>query len=581
VRTRLWLAPSLSAIVSPGTVHEHARATYDPDCTATATLLQARKTAKTRFWRDVAQSKLSVGGADSEQATVRGASFARAGNTWVTQETQKRPVLKPFKEGAKAQTHIEQLDFEPFSAATRKTLAHVRLDHQDPPVEVSKGAILTLEDYCDCPKELRAQLDAQVVTVSKKGHRTLAVCVDSQICGLICLADPPRPTSATMVARLKELGIRVFMVTGDNMQVASFVAGAVGIGAPDTIGSMDQWRATHEEKYGHGHIVEPIHNLHRMNGLAQVLPEDKHAVVTMFQDAHEIVGMTGDGVNDAPALKLAEVGIAMSNATDVAKGAASLVLMTEGLDSVPIIVETGRRIHARLTTWVLIRLAKTFQTVGFAVLMYLITGTWIVTSLNLLELLFLVDFVSMALSTDNAAVTPEPCTWPILRILRNGVIIGLFNLGSAVGTWYALRAIWNLDAHQMNTYSFAIMFFMGIFTIFALRVRGFFWTLCPSLVLVLVCLADFIFVAITTMVGVPQIDLKQIPVGCFFFIAGCGLLTQVVLTNFLAVLLWRKFQMRRVYPKYQRVARETGSKLRNRGDLKSDWDNHDVTIPLH
>jgi H+-transporting ATPase len=226
------------------------------------------------------------------------------------------------------------VDFQPFSASTRKTVAVVR--GAQGTLRVSKGAVETLLSDCAADAALRALIANKVSEIAEsKGFRSIAVALDNTFLGVLFLADPPRATSQAVVERMHQLGVRVLMLTGDSVHIANHVAQQIGL--------ADGGNAVRRHVAG-----EPIAD--KDIGFAEIFPEEKHAIVAQLQAQGHIVGMTGDGVNDAAALKQAEVGIAMSNATDVAKSAASAVFLREGLDSMPIMVSVGRQIHARLRT---------------------------------------------------------------------------------------------------------------------------------------------------------------------------------------------------------------------------------------
>ena len=156
----------------------------------------------------------------------------------------------------------------------------------------------------------------------------------------------------------------------------------------------------------------------KSDGFAEIYPEGKYLIVKGLQAEKHVVGMTGDGINDAAALKQAEVGIAVSNATDVAKGSASVVLTEEGLSNVVNLVVTGRMIYQRILTWIFNKIVKTFQVVLFVIVAFLLTGLFVVGAFQVVLLLFLVDFVTISLSTDNVRPSAKPETWNITPFLK-------------------------------------------------------------------------------------------------------------------------------------------------------------------
>ncbi|KAJ3090052.1 hypothetical protein HK102_004823 [Quaeritorhiza haematococci] len=226
--------------------------------------------------------------------------------------------------------------------------------------------------------------------------------------GLVALMDPPRRDSKKVVAELNGLGVKVQMLTGDSLSIAKEIGADVGLN-PEKMITMTEFhemkRRRTERGEGRRERMESTALLSRaverergvegwkvadMDGFAEILPEDKHTVVETLQKSGHVVGMTGDGVNDAPALKLAEVGIAMSNATDIAKGSASAILLHEGLSGVLSLVMVGRKIHQRIVTWVLNKIVKTFQSNVYIIVAFLVKGVFVVDAIHLLVLLFCV-----------------------------------------------------------------------------------------------------------------------------------------------------------------------------------------------
>ncbi len=220
--------------------------------------------------------------------------------------------------------------------------------------------------------------------------------------GLVTLYDPPRPDAKQLIATLHDLGVPVKMLTGDALAVASEIAHGVGL---PNIRRVADLKAAGAQAGN-----EAVDLLAGADGFAEVYPEDKYIVVQHLQAAGHVTGMTGDGVNDAPALRQAEVGIAVSTATDVAKGAASVVLTDAGLTNIVALVEQGRTIYQRVLTWVINKISRTILKAAFVAIAFVVTGKFVVSAFAMLLLVFMTDFAKIALATDHVQPSKKPET---------------------------------------------------------------------------------------------------------------------------------------------------------------------------
>ena len=214
-----------------------------------------------------------------------------------------------------------------------------------------------------------------------------------------------------------------------------------------------------------------------------MFPEGKFDVVRRLQGAGHVVGMTGDGVNDAPALRQAEVGIAVSGATDVAKGAASVVLTTEGLASIIELVKIGRAVHQRVLTWIITKLSRTILKSGYVVIAFLVTGRFVISASGMMLLVFMTDFVKVALSTDRVQPSKKPESWNIRPLVHVAVVLGLFMLAEALGLLAIGWRRFGLDEHRLNTFAFQTLLFFALCSIVSIRERGPFWRSRPGWIL--------------------------------------------------------------------------------------------------
>jgi len=387
-----------------------------------------------------------------------------------------------------------QTSFTPFSAAVKRTEAMVQKDGKQ--FKVMKGAYNTIKGLCNLQQ---SKLDLTVDTWATKGFKTMAVAIQrdnvTTMGGIVALVDPPLTGSARMITEIKDLGVTVKMLTGDALPIAKEISKQVGVG--DDIVSAGLLREIAAGKDNHSIIVAH-------NGFAEVLPEDKFNIVKTLQQHKEITGMTGDGVNDAPALKQAEVGIAVKSATDAAKQAASVILLNEGLESIVNLITVGRTIHHRITNWVVSKISKTLFTVVFVCVAFLITGKFVVGAFDMVLLLFIIDFVTLTLSTDIVSWSKKPETWKIKPLVKQGFILGLLLTAEALG-WLAVgRKYFEItDINQLHSFGFAILFFASIFNIFVVRTPTRFYKQPIGKKLLLAIIADIILACIILSLGMP------------------------------------------------------------------------------
>jgi H+-transporting ATPase len=314
-----------------------------------------------------------------------------------------------------------------------------------------------------------------------------------ELIGLIALNDRPRQGTKGIIRELTALGISVKMLTGDAMPIAKETAKTVGLG-DRVVRAIDLKAAPDAAK-----------KVEASDVFAEVYPEDKYMIVKALQENGHIVGMTGDGVNDAPALKQAEVGIAVTNATDVAKKSASVVLSECGLEGIMVLVRTGRVVYQRILTWILNKVVKTFQVVVFVILVYLWTGQYVVTVSSMVLFLFLTDFVTLSLSTDSVRYSQTPENWKLKGLLRSSALMGLLLVVESLilillGGWFF--GLFD-DIEKMRTFVFCLLVIFSLFDVLILRERKRFWTSVPSKMLLISAIADIAVVAMIALLGFP------------------------------------------------------------------------------
>lgn len=396
-------------------------------------------------------------------------------------------------------SNYTQISFIPFSAEIKRTEALIQKDNDK--FKVMKGAANTIKSLCQFEN---SDFDKTINNWAEKGFRTIAVAIErngkTQLVGITALFDPPLPDSAQMIRGIKDLGVKVKMLTGDALPIAKEIAKQVGVG--DDVASASLLRNNNVDN----HSIIVSHS-----GFAEVLPEDKFTIVKNLQQHNEVTGMTGDGVNDAPALKQAEVGIAVNSATDVAKQAASVILLKPGLESIINLLSVGRTIHHRITNWVISKISKTLFTVLFVCASYLITGKFIVNAFDMVMLLFIIDFVSLALSTDNVSWSKKPESWNTKPLIRKGILLGILLIIEAMIWLYAVKYFFKLtDLNQLQSFGFAVLFFASVFNLIIIRTDGHFYKQSIGRILLWVLIVDVLSVIIMLSIG--MIGFTSLPI---------------------------------------------------------------------
>jgi H+-transporting ATPase len=434
------------------------------------------------------------------------------------QEANQDPIDLAFIGRAKQENllgmEFVQKSFVPFDPKTRRTEATVTEDGVE--FRVMKGAVDVVARECGISLNAIRELEARMQEFAVKGYRVLAVAkTDSQdqlgLVGLAALYDMPRSDSKQLIQELSKLGISVKMLTGDAFPIAKEIAEDVGV-------EGDVIRISDLKGFIEENPLEAAEAAERSGGFAEIYPEDKFTIVKSLQVSKHIVGMTGDGVNDAPALRQAEVGIAVNNATDVAKGAASVVLTSEGLTGIVDLVKNGRVIYERITAWILSKIIRTLQIATFVVLSFLVSGNYVVSAFAIILYFFLTDFVKIALSTDNLKWSQKPDAWNITGSVKASLTVSLLVVAESFGLLFVGLDYFHLgsDAESLYTFTFEILFFSAMFLIFNVRERGHFWNSKPSGTLVLAIVLSMIAGTVVATVGVP--GFKPVPLTTTIFV---------------------------------------------------------------
>lgn len=401
----------------------------------------------------------------------------------------------------------KQVSFTPFDPATRKSDAII--EHNGKRFRVAKGAPQVILPLCKVDDETRKEVETEVQSLSKKGYRTLAVAksdvnnLDSVVfIGLLPLADPPRPDSKETIGELRRLGVKPTMLTGDNLAIARQIAGQVEIG--DRIYPMSNLEKLSE--------AEQASILDECDGLAEIYPEDKYRVVKLLQSRGHMVGMTGDGVNDSPALKQAEVGIAVSNSTDVAKASSSIVLTEPGLRVILKAIGTSRQIYQRMLTWVVNKVTKVIQFVGVLVLGFFWLHHVVLSVLGMVLLVFANDFVTMSLATDNVKTTKSPNIWNVKNITLASLVIGALLVVEGAAIIFIGTNYYHMELGPLQTFVLLTLVFTSQFRVLIVRERKHFWSSRPGRELALSSMATVIGFALLGVYGVilPPVKIAQV-----------------------------------------------------------------------
>jgi H+-transporting ATPase len=436
-----------------------------------------------------ADAKVLHGSLSVDQSALTGESLPYAGfevnNVLATAALTAKPESKDgidmaVRERAEAtgitNEDCRQISVTPFEPATKRSEAVIQAGTKR--FRAVKGApqvVLSLSRLTD--NAVVKAAGEMVEALSRKGSRTLAVArsrseeeQDLELVGLLALADPPRPDAKQMIAEARNLGVKPIMVTGDNIAIARQMAFELGIG--ENVMRMGELTASSE--------AQQMLIVQGCDVLAEVYPEDKYKIVKLLQAHGHTSGMTGDGVNDAPALKQAEVGIAVKGATNVAKASASMVLTEPGIRVIVDALKSSRQIYQRMLTWVINKVTKTIQLVGLLTLGFFWLHDLVVSLLGMALLVFANDFVTMTLSTDNVKYTRNPNNWNVRNVTLASAGIGVFFILEGWLTILIGRNLFHLSGEGLRGFVLLMLVFTSQFRIYIVRERRHFWDSRPG-----------------------------------------------------------------------------------------------------
>jgi H+-transporting ATPase len=445
------------------------------------------------------QSKLTpgdpftIGDITAEQVILSGALASRA--------EDQDPIDLAILSGVKDQKRLESYHvshFQPFDPVHKRTEATLK-GKDGHEFNVTKGApqvILALDPNAT---EIQSQVDKAVNGFATRGFRSLGVARTNekgqwQLQGIIPLFDPLREDSKATIETAKKMGLEVKMVTGDQVAIAKEIGRQLDLGTNIIDASIFDETKPHEA----GRMADAIE---QADGFAQVFPEHKYHIVDVLQQRGHIVGMTGDGVNDAPALKKADAGIAVAGATDAARAAASIVLMTSGLSVIIDAIKESRKIFHRMTNYAIYRIAETIRVLLFMTLAILIFNLYPVTAIMIVLLAVLNDGAILSIAYDNVRYANQPEVWNMRSVLGIATILGIFGVISSFGLFYLAKTVLNLSNDMLQTLMYLKFSVAGHLTVFVARTNGPFWSVKPARILVLAVIGTQIAATLIAVYG--------------------------------------------------------------------------------
>ena len=427
------------------------------------------------------QNKLTLGdpfcvnGMSAEQVILFAALASRAEDN----DTIDLAVLGGLK-NVQALKGYQTVHFVPFDPVHKRTEATIKgTDGKE--FKVAKGAPQVILELSANAREVKPGVEKTVNEFAARGFRSLGVAwVEGegqwQFLGVLPLFDPPRDEAKATIATAQQMGVSVKMVTGDQLAIARETARKLGLGANilDASGFGD---TKHDE------TAQLAESIAKADGFAQVFPEHKFHIVDVLQKSGHIVGMTGDGVNDAPALKKADCGIAVSSATDAARAAASIVLMTPGLSVIIEAIKESRKIFQRMNSYAIYRIAETLRVLFFMTLSILIFNFYPVTAVMIVLLALLNDGAILSIAYDNVHYKDKPEFWDMRLVLGISTVLGVIGVVAAFGLFYLGERVFLLDRAHIQTLMYLKLSVAGHLTIFLTRTRGPFWSIRPARIL--------------------------------------------------------------------------------------------------
>jgi len=396
------------------------------------------------------------------------------------EDTIDKAVLEGLGQTQDINTY-KVVHFQPFDPVHKRTEATVK-GPDGTEFKTTKGAPQVILQLSHNVAEINAEVENSINEFASRGFRSLGVArTDSkgewQFLGILPLFDPPRDEAGETIATAQQMGIQVKMVTGDQVAIARETAQKLGM-KTNILDASNFGITKHHET---GQLAESIQDA---DGFAQVFPEHKYHIVEVLQKLGHIVGMTGDGVNDAPALKKADCGIAVSGATYAARAAASMVLMTPGLSVIISAIKESRKIFQRMNSYAIYRIAETLRVLLFMTLAILVFNFYPLTAVMIVMLALLNDGAILSIAFDNVHYRDKPEEWNMHMVLGLATVLGIAGVIASFGLFYLSEQVFHLDREYIQTLMYLKLSISGHLTIFLTRTRGPFWSIRPAKILV-------------------------------------------------------------------------------------------------
>jgi H+-transporting ATPase len=514
----------------------------------------------------------SVNNCPAEQAILNGALASRAENN----DTIDLAVLGGLKNKDSLKDY-EVVHFQPFDPVHKRTEASVKAK-DGKTFKVTKGAPQVILELSANAGQVKPAVEKAVNEFAARGFRSLGVARAEgegqwQFLGVLPLFDPPREDAKATIATASQMGVKVKMVTGDALAIAKETAKKLNMGT----NILDAGGLGDSKKQETTAVAESIE---KADGFAQVFPEHKFHIVDVLQKRGHIVGMTGDGVNDAPALKKADCGIAVSAATDAARAAAAIVLLTPGLSVIIDAIKESRRIFQRMNSYAIYRIAETIRVLLFMTLAILVFNFYPLTAVMIVMLALLNDGAILSIAYDNVHYKDQPEAWNMRMVLGIATVLGVIGVVSAFGLFYLGERVFHLDRAHIQTLMYLKLSVAGHLTIFLTRTRGPFWSIRPARVLWAAVLGTQI---IATLIAVYGLFMTPLGWGWAGFVWGYALLWFLV-NDRVKLLAYRIFDpvktktpsdltpqiAKRAYELYEKRDRQDGRAVQDWGQSEQE-----------